>query len=132
MRFFISGQPPRTTAQEKKVRVVHGRPMYYEPARVKEAKAQLTAGLMPHRPPEPFSGPISLEVTWCFDSGKSHHSGDWKVTRPDTDNLEKMLKDCMTDCGYWHDDAQVARETAEKIWCEEPGIWISVEVMDND
>ena len=25
----------------------------------------------------------------------------WKTSKPDTDNLIKMLKDCMTRTGYW-------------------------------
>ena len=32
-----------------------------------------------------------------------------EVTKPDTDNLQKLLKDCMTKCGFWKDDAQVVR-----------------------
>lgn len=53
----------------------------------------------------------------------------YKDTRPDTDNLQKLLKDCMTACGYWRDDAQVASEISEKFWATLPGIYIKVEEL---
>ena len=40
--------------------------------------------------------------------------------------VEKLLKDCMTQCGFWHDDAQVVREICEKDWSEYPGIYIEI------
>ena len=42
MDFFIAMKPPTVTAQEKQVRVVHGKPVFYDPAPVKTAKAQLS------------------------------------------------------------------------------------------
>lgn len=53
------------------------------------------------------------------------------MTRPDTDNLEKMLKDCMTEVGFWKDDALVVSETVYKIWSDEPtGISIELNALD--
>jgi crossover junction endodeoxyribonuclease RusA len=68
-------------------------------------------------------------VLWLFPKGKSHKAGEWRVTRPDTDNLEKMLKDCMTRCGFWKDDAQVVREHVEKKWSEDP-VGIEIEITE--
>lgn len=42
-----------------------------------------------------------------FPRNKTHKHKEWRVTKPDTDNLQKMLKDCMTLTGFWNDDAQV-------------------------
>ena len=50
MNFFILIDPPTATAQEKKVRVVHGKPLFYDPEPVKEAKALLASHLLAHRP----------------------------------------------------------------------------------
>ena len=81
-------------------------------------------------PPEPYEGPVSLMVKWCFPVVKGRHrDGEYRITKPDTDNLQKMLKDVMTQCGYWTDDAQVCREIVEKFWAEIPGIFIRVEVL---
>ena len=51
------------------------------------------------------------------------------TTKPDTDNLQKLLKDVMTDLGFWKDDALVASEIVEKFWAERPGIFIYVETL---
>ena len=130
--FFVPGQPPRATAQEKKVTVIHGRPKYYEPEKVKTAKAYLISGIAPYRPQKPLQGALSLKTCWMFQTKSARQNGLWKVTRPDTDNLVKMLKDCMTQCGFWEDDAQVCWETIEKRWSMEPGISIEIERLEDD
>lgn len=129
MKFFIEMNPPTATAQEKKVALINGRPVFYEPAKLKAAKKALTVLLIQKRPKEPLTGPLSLSVLWLFPKGKSHQAGEWRVTRPDTDNLEKMLKDCMTRCGFWKDDAQVVREHVEKKWSEDP-VGIEIEITE--
>ena len=132
MKFFMIMKPPTATAQEKKVRVVNGRPMYYDPTPVKNAKRQLTTYLRLYKPREPLNGAVALYVRWLFPKGKSHKNGEWRITRPDTDNLQKLLKDCMTRCGYWKDDAQVVKETVEKKWSDEPsGIEIELYELEN-
>ena len=67
-------------------------------------------------------------VKWCFPRGR-HPDGAYKTTRPDADNLQKLLKDCMTRLGYWRDDAQVASEIVEKFWAEIPGIYVAVTAL---
>ena len=126
MKFFLDINPPTATAQEKSVRIVGGRPLFYEPAKLKQAKAILMASLAVYHPSAPMEGALELRTTWLFPVGRSHRSGEWRTTRPDTDNLQKMLKDCMTKCGFWKDDAQVVREIVEKQWAEEPGIHIEI------
>ena len=53
--------------------------------------------------------------------------GEYKTSKPDTDNLQKMLKDVMTDLNYWKDDAQVASEIIEKFYFNISGIYIKIE-----
>ena len=121
--------PPTATAQEKQVRIMNGRPVFYEPASVKTAKKILMAGLKGNVPESPIEGPVRLNVMWRFPRGR-HKDGEWRITKPDTDNLQKLLKDCMTKLGFWKDDAQVAHENVVKIWTDDPtGIVISVERM---
>lgn len=126
IEFFMPMIPPTVTAQEHKVSVVNGKPRFYDPPELKAARSKLTGALAYHRPDTPLSGPLRLVVKWCFPAGK-HQDGQYKDTRPDTDNLQKLLKDCMTACGYWRDDAQVASEICEKFWATIPGIYIKVE-----
>ena len=131
IEFFISINPPTATHQMKQVRVVNGRPVFYEPEKVKAARRLLCENLKAYSPTSPIEGAVELKVTWLFPKGKSHKNGQWRTTRPDTDNLQKLLKDCMTQCGFWKDDAQVVRETAEKLWSDEPvGIRIVIEELE--
>ena len=65
-------------------------------------------------------------MKWCFPVTEKHQNGEYKTTKPDTDNLQKLLKDVMTDLKYWKDDALVASEFIEKFWADVPGIYIEV------
>lgn len=131
MEFFIAIDPPTSTAQMKQVRVVKGKPVFYDPPAVKAARNMLSAHLAHHRPDKPMTGPVSLRVLWLFPKGKSHKNGEWRITKPDTDNLQKLLKDCMTRCGFWKDDAQVVSEAVEKRWADDPcGLYIEVNELE--
>jgi Holliday junction resolvase RusA-like endonuclease len=123
----ICEEPPRSTAQMKKVSVIHGRPHFYEPPKVKEAKAWLRNHLAVYAPDEPFEGAVELYVLWAYHTNKKKPA--WKTTRPDTDNLVKMLKDVMTELGYWNDDAQVCYETSSKIVSCNPELYIEVKEL---
>lgn len=130
MNFFIAMNPPTVTAQEHKVKVVKGKPLFYDTPELKEARALLMGHLSGNRPTAQMLGALSLRTLWLFPKGR-HKNGEWRVTKPDTDNLQKLLKDCMTKCGFWKDDAQVVRETVEKRWSDEPcGIYIEIEELE--
>lgn len=126
--FFLAMIPPTCTHQEKQVRVVNGKPRFYEPAELKAARERLRAHLGRHIPEERFSGALRLTTWWCFPRG-SHPDGSYRTSKPDTDNLVKMLKDVMTELHFWTDDAQVASEVIEKYWAEIPGIFVKVETL---
>lgn len=126
--FFLPMNPPTVTHQEKQVRVVNGKPRFYEPQELRNARAMFHDRLCHWKPTEPITGGIRLVVKWCFPRGR-HKDGEYRVTRPDTDNLQKLLKDCMTDAGFWKDDAQVCCEIVEKFWTEIPGIYVKVETV---
>ena len=108
--------------------MVNGRPIFYEPDELKAARQKLMAHLGEHVPEEPFYCGLRLIVKWCFPKGR-HQNGEYRITKPDTDNLQKLLKDCMTQIGFWDDDAQVASEIVEKFWADIPGIYIWIEKL---
>lgn len=123
-------QPPTVTHQEKKFGGVtkSGTPIFYPTPQLAGARALLTAKLRRFAPKKPWKCPVQLTTLWVFRRPKSQRSL-FKTTRPDTDNLQKMLKDVMTECGFWTDDALVVRENIEKIWLpaeDRHGIIISV------
>lgn len=119
--------PPTVTHQEKKVTVKNGKPRFYEDTRLTDARQKLRAHLGQHRPERPLSGAVGMVVVWGFPAG-SHKPG-YKTTKPDTDNLQKLLKDCMTAERFWKDDAQVCDERIIKRWTDQPGIHIWVDTI---
>lgn len=130
MRIFLLIDPPTVTAQETQVAVVRNKPVFYKPEKLKEAKKEIIKHLMPFKPVKPYEGAIELHVVWLFPKGKRHKHNEWRITKPDTDNLEKLLKDCMTQVGFWKDDAQVVKEVVEKRWSDEPtGISIFIDTL---
>ena len=121
---------PTVTHQQKKIAVGrNGKPMTYEPERLKEARAMFMARFGQYRPKEPLPGPLRLVVKWLFPQVKGSWNGQPKTTKPDTDNLNKLPKDCMTALGFWGDDAQVADERIVKVWGEPVGVYVLVEVI---
>ena len=133
MKFKLKMIPPTATAQQKGERVVGGYIHHYKKKNVAQAEAILRDALLPYVPAEPITDqPIRLYVLWMFPypkSAKKHKPGwdRWKITRPDTDNLNKLLKDVMTDMGFWKDDALICVEHIEKMYSDEPGIEIWVD-----
>lgn len=138
MVFKMKMIPPTATAQQKGERVVGGHIHHYKKKNIRDAEAILKDALLEHVPEEPIIGkPIWLTVQWEFPfpkSAKKHRQGcgRWKITRPDTDNLNKLLKDIMTDMGFWKDDALICLESISKSYSDEPGISISIVTMNPD
>ena len=133
--FFMPMIPPTTTFQEKEIRVVRSKqkkkyiPAVYDSAELKAARAKLQGHLGKHVPDKPYSGAVRLITKWLFPITGKHQDGEYKTTKPDTDNLQKLLKDVMTSLGYWTDDALVASEIIEKFWADTPGIYIKIEEL---
>ena len=125
IQFFMPMVPPTTTAQMHKVGVRNGKPYFYDPPKVAEMKAKLLAGVAQHRPQKPIQTAIRLTCKWIWPGPH----GQYKPTKPDTDNLQKALKDAMTKAGFWADDALVASEICEKFTGEIPGIFVQVEAL---
>lgn len=128
--FFLPMKPPTATHQEKQIHVVNGKPVCYEPPKLKAARSKLEAHLSRYVPDRQFRGPVRLLVKWCFPITGKHADGEWKTTKPDTDNLQKLLKDCMTKLGYWKDDAQVVSEIVEKFWAANSGLYIMLQELE--
>lgn len=127
--FFLAMVPPTVTHQEKKIHVVKGKPVVYEPEELKAARAKLRDYLAPYRPPHPMTCGVRLMVKWCFPILGNHYDGEYRTTKPDTDNLQKLFKDVMTQLGFWQDDALVASEIVEKFWAKTPGIYVYLEEL---
>lgn len=126
--FIIMHDPPRVTAQQRKVAIDReGRPHFYAPERLKAARNTYLNDVWPYRPKKPYEGPIKLTVSFSFSTDDKKKWGTPKTTRPDTDNMIKALKDVLTAAGFWKDDSQVYFETVNKIWAADGRIRVIIE-----
>ena len=126
LSFFLPIHIPTKTHQEKRIAVKNGKPVVYEDEELKEVRSKYEAHLSKYAPAEPMTGAVELHVTWCFPIQGKHKNGEPKITKPDTDNMIKLFKDCMTATGYWKDDAQVFREVSEKFYSNVEGVFVIV------
>ena len=72
---------PTVTAQERRVRAVKGKPVFYDSPRIKSAKALFVAHLKQHRPPKPYDSGVRLRVSRLFPKGR-HKDGEYRITKP--------------------------------------------------
>lgn len=72
--------------------VKNGKPIFYDPPEVKEARSKLTAALAAYNPPEPADKAVRLVVKWLFPRTEKHGDGEYKSTRPDTTTCRSCLR----------------------------------------
>lgn len=122
-------KPPTVTYQEHKVTVRSGKPVFYDTQKIKNAKIKLRDSLSAYVPDVPYECAIRFMVKWLFPVSGKHTDGEYKTTKPDTDNLQKMLKDIMTELCFWKDDALVVSEITEKFYADIPGLFIVIQEL---
>lgn len=130
LQFFMPMLPPTTTFQAKELAVVKGRAVIHDSPQLHAVKAKLMGYLSKSVPAEPFQGPLRVIVKWCYPATDKHPAGTWKTSKPDTDNLQKALLDCMTKLRFWKDDAQVCSQIVEKFWSEVPGVFVYITQLE--
>ena len=134
MKFWIDCNPPKTTAQAA-ARIMRKKDgtMFvgkFATGKGKRAQNDLLSMLAPHAPERPMDGAVTLSIVWRYGWRKSETKRNRARgvipcnTRPDVDNLCKMLLDAMTRLSYWHDDGQISKLLIMKQWGDRPGIGI--------
>lgn len=120
---------PKGTAQMRKFNgYTH---TSYKSKTLKETERIYKALLLPHRPEKPAEGPIRLFICLYFDiKSPKKLWGKFKVTRPDVDNFCKAFVDCMTQDGYWLDDAQIVDFHVKKYYAEQASIYVEYEEIE--
>jgi Holliday junction resolvase RusA-like endonuclease len=128
--------PGAATRILEKFFIAGGKPRFFKKANVAAAENDLVSLLAAYRPEDCSrfqTGPLAVKIELYFPYRKSERKEYVNSlscvpcdTRPDLDNLSKMILDAMTRCGYWRDDGQVACLTISKWWHGTPGISISI------
>jgi len=83
-------------------------------------------------PPEPIAGPLRVTVNFGYALLQKHRRKNGgasiieaKVTRPDVDNLVKMVLDCFVKSGYIVDDSNISSLSVSK-WFHNKGPFVDV------
>lgn len=75
---------------------------------------------------------LRVDVLWQFPTRRSEHWGQLHTHKPDTDNLLKMVLDCLQRAGaLGGDDSRVATGTPTKRWAERGSVSILVQAVLN-
>lgn len=80
----------------------------------------------------PLEGPLQLKIVavylWPKTTTKARRNavdGGWKITKPDCDNITKIVKDALNTIAY-ADDAQVSFSSSWKILGNKAGLLVEV------
>ena len=127
---------PTVTSQQKGINGRGDKPVIYTKQELLEVKAMFMSRLMQFIPEKHYDGAVRLTTKWLYpDQTGRHRDGEYKITKPDTDNTVKLFKDCMTAAGFWLDDAQVARLVVNKRYSNSEQAQITIswrELVDDD
>lgn len=96
------------------------------------AVKQIAALGMRSAPPQ--EGALGLLVVARFlrpKSASKRRPPYWKATRPDADNIGKIVKDALNGI-VWRDDAQVSLLSVRKIYSETAGLAIHVVALEDE
>lgn len=127
------GQPrPRAFAFNGKARI-------FDPGTAEGWKSQIAQAINNHLPDQPITDPVMVTMLFKFERPKSHYTSKGALTKsakefkqfhtckPDFDNLEKAVSDCLTELGFWKDDTQVVQWSGMKTWTNDrPGLHLII------
>jgi Holliday junction resolvase RusA-like endonuclease len=99
-------------------------------------KAQLIGYMESIKPDEPMDGFLRLDLVVTYAWLKKHKKNDQyeyilKNTRPDIDNVAKIIMDAMDKSGLVRDDARFCRVVLEKRFGHKPGIRFRISRMSS-
>lgn len=85
---------------------------------------------------EIFTTPVSITIYAYFEwpkatSKKRMETTEWKGTKPDSDNIAKIVGDSLNGIVF-KDDALIAYSQESKLWTKKSGLWVGVRSLDGD
>jgi Holliday junction resolvase RusA-like endonuclease len=136
IRFFISCLP-RGQARVRHA-VIGGHSRQYKAKEQLADERTLEALMMPFKPLNPLTGPLSLRVTAIMPipKGKSkkwlqmaNDDDVFPTTKPDASNILKHLEDVMQSMRFFEDDKQLVTVNLKKRYGDNPGYSIVLDEM---
>ena len=125
---------PTSTSQEKginwKLRKVFTKPQIVAQKRTYQLaiiKAMKETGIQSF---SPFEGPVRCKITWLYGTSVKKQISTHKDTKPDLDNMAKILIDVLADLGFFKvGDQQITELHLYKYWQKEPSVHIELESL---
>lgn len=112
----------------------------YDPGTAESWKSAIAAHVRDRLPEKPHKGPLKVRMEFRFLRPKNHYTSKGELTKsaklnklfhtqkPDFDNLEKAVSDCLTELGFWQDDTQVVKWSGSKNWVSTmPGMFLKID-----
>lgn len=139
MKIFIPGQPQGKERARSRIITAKatGRQFtsHYTPKKTRDNESRIRSyaiGAMNGR--KPLTGPIRMILNMAFDIPQSWPK--WKralaldglilpTVKPDSDNVEKSIKDGFNGV-IWADDCQVVVCEKSKFYSDEPGVFVEI------
>ncbi|WP_041848247.1 RusA family crossover junction endodeoxyribonuclease [Caldibacillus thermoamylovorans] len=135
IKFTVYGEPiaqgrPRATT-------INGHVRMYDPKKSRDYKNYIRLAASEHKPEKLLEGPLSMKVKIyrpslkSFSKKKAEMAEKGKlrpVTKPDTDNYVKAIKDALKSV-IWKDDSQVVELHASKYYSQNPRIEIEIKEL---
>lgn len=141
----LTDNPPTVTSQEKgetikykwifrngkrvSVPYIH----HFEKPEVAKARSFYTSRILNEmkknklKPPR-FEGPCKGKIIFGFKAKRKKNINKLKDTKPDCDNMNKLLQDVLADIGFFQvGDQQIGDLRVIKVWSEEPFIEIDIQ-----
>lgn len=135
LKFTVPGNPvakgrPRFATRGKSV-------IAYTPKSTKTAETSVTEYAKYHMGlAKPLSGPVAVDITFYMPipqskskAARERLNGSWHISKPDKDNLEKLLLDALNGI-VWVDDSQVCQSASRKIYSLEPRTEITITILE--
>ena len=133
--YFELEENPKGTAQMKGTAYQGGRIHHYEKKEVRQLRElyhheiskffKNTKQSVPH-----LDGAVRFSAIFNYSIKDKKKWGLPKTSRPDADNIVKLLLDVCSDLNMWDDDAQVTCLEVRKFYAEKPSICVEVTPYD--
>ena len=138
LSFFVNIIPTKATHQSS-LRVLRSRSGRFfvgkfSKSPIKRWISEFSEKIAKFKPEKPLDCPVEIDIEFRFPYNKSAskkiiNTDTWKTTRPDLDNMEKVILDTLTNDGFFVDDSLVVLKTTRKMHSPKVGISIFIKEL---
>ena len=131
--FTIQMDIPTTTFQDKTIKTNRKTKKKYigSSDKVIAIGQEYQYMLKPHRPQETLTGALKVSLYFVFATKVKGKQGKYKDTKPDCDNISKLVLDAMEKVGFYENDSRISDLRIVKKWGEVGSLRVVIEYAEN-